>query len=56
MLYSYAKLIAFWRKACILYDNGLKLCQATVSSIKRIVHMYILSGKLHPVYTQLTIN
>ena len=44
-LYSNAKLIAFWRNACILHDTGLEFCQATVRSIKRIVHMYILTGK-----------
>ena len=32
-LYSNAKLIAFWRNACILDDTGLEFCQATVSSI-----------------------
>ena len=40
--------MAFWRNACILHDTGLEFCQATVSSIKRIVRMYILTGKIHP--------
>ena len=33
----------------VLHDTGLEFCQATVSSIKRTVHMYILTGKLHPI-------
>ena len=56
LLYSNAKLIAFWRNACILHDTGLQFCQATVSSIKRTVHMYILTGKIHPIHTQPAIN
>ena len=40
----------------MLHDTGLQFCQATVSSIKRIVHMYILTGKIHPIYIQLAIN
>ena len=57
-LYSNVKLIAFLRNACILQDTGLECCQATVSSFKRIVHMYsyILTGKIHPIFTQLGIN
>ena len=55
-LYSNAKLIAFWRNACILHDTDLEFFQATVSSIKRVVHMYILTGKVHPIYTHLPIN
>ena len=39
-LYSNAKLIAFWRNTCILHDTALEFCQATVSSIKCIVHMF----------------
>ena len=38
-LYINSKLIAFWKNACILHDTGLEFCQATVSSIKRVVHM-----------------
>ena len=58
LLYSYAKLIALWGNACILHDTGLEFCQATVSStcMKRIIHMYILTGKVHPKYTPLAIN
>ena len=41
-LYSNAKLVAFWRNAYILNDTGLEFCQAAVSFIKRVVHMYIL--------------
>ena len=41
-LYSNTKLIAFWRNVCILHDTNLDFCQATVSYIKRIVHMFIL--------------
>ena len=47
-LYSNLKLIAFWKYACILHDTGLELCHATVSSIKRIVHRYIQTYKVHP--------
>ena len=47
-LYSNAKQIAFWRNACILHDTDLEFCQATVSSIKRIVHMYTLPGQNTP--------
>ena len=57
LLYSNVKLISFWRNACILHDTGLEFCQATVSSIKHIVHMYILlTGKIHPINTPLAIN
>ena len=49
-LYSNAKLIAFWKNACILHDTGLEFCQTTVSSIKRMVQLYILTGKV-PQYT-----
>ena len=45
-LYSNVKLIAFWRNPCILHDIGLEFCQATISSIKGIVHIYILTGKI----------
>ena len=54
--YSDAKLIAFWRNACILYNTRLEFCQAAVSSIMRIVHMSIPTGKIHSIYTQLAIN
>ena len=54
-LYSNAKLIAFWRNACILHDTVLGFCQAT-KFFKRIVHMYILIGKRHPIYIQRVIN
>ena len=33
-----------------MHDIGLQFCQTTVNSIKRIVHMYIVTGKIHPVY------
>ena len=52
LLYNSVKLIAFWRNACILNGTGLEVCQATVGSIKRIVHMYILIGKIHPTPTR----
>ena len=55
-LYSNAKLIAFWRNAYILHDTSLELSQATVSSVKYIVHMYILTGIILTIYTQLAIN
>ena len=53
-LYSNVILIAFWRNACILH--GLEFCRATVSSIKRTVHMCIPTGNLNPIYTKLAIN
>ena len=43
--------LAFWRNACILHDTGLEFFQATVSSIKCIVHMYILTGVKYTQYT-----
>ena len=52
-LYSNAKLIAFWRNPCILHDTGLEFCQATVSSSKRIVHMYILVPNIHPTHDKI---
>ena len=55
-LYSNAKRIAFWRNACIVHDTGLEFCQAAVSYIKCIVHMYILTGEIYTMYAQLTIN
>ena len=36
----------------MLHDTGLEFCKAFVSSFKRIVHMYILTGKIHSIYTQ----
>ena len=42
-LYSNAKLIAFGRNECILHAICLEFCQATVCSIKHIVHMYMAS-------------
>ena len=31
-------------------DTGLEFCQATVGSIKRVVHAYkILTGKIHQI-------
>ena len=44
------------RNPSILHDTGLELCQAPVGSIKRMVHMYTLTGKIHLIYTQLAIN
>ena len=54
--HRYAKLITYWRNTCILHDTGLGFCQATVSSIKRIVHMYILTGEMHLIYTKNATN
>ena len=42
-----SKLIAFWKNARILQATGLEFCQAIVSSIKRMVHRYILTGKIY---------
>ena len=55
-LYSNAKLIAFWRNPCILHDTGLEFCQATLSFIKQIVHIYVVIVKILPTYTKLAIN
>ena len=53
-IHSNAKPTVFWRNACILHDTGLEFYQATVSS-KHKVHMYIPTGKIQPIYTQLMI-
>ena len=47
-LKSGSKVIAFWKKnACILPDTCSEFCHASVMSIKRIVHRYILIGKIY---------
>ena len=40
----------------MLHNTELEFCQVIVSSVKRIVYMYILTCEIHSIHTQLAIN